>query len=69
MKRALGYFLLMICLQAFGQKSINNKLKRQLDSIIVLDQKYRDTLMQLTLPTKQAPLAKSLKMSIVQANK
>jgi len=69
MKRALCCFLLMVCQQAFGQKTINNKLKHQLDSIIVLDQKYRDTLMQLTLPAQQGLLAKSLKMSVAQANK
>jgi len=68
MKKALGYLLLLMCVQAYGQKPVKSKLRHQLDSVMVLDQKYRDTLMQLTSPAKREVLAKSLNMSVIQAN-
>jgi hypothetical protein len=34
-------FILLFTIKTFGQKTINIELKRQLDSIMVLDQKYR----------------------------
>lgn len=52
----------------YAQSHINMPLKKQLDSVMVLDQKYRDTLMLLMDPTKQDSMAKSLKLTINQAN-
>lgn len=68
MKKVLICLLWSMSLQAFAQKPLNGVLKHQLDSIMVLDQKYRDTLTQLMLPEKQGSLTKSLNMSPAQAN-
>lgn len=50
----------------FGQTSINNKLKKQLDSVMVLDQKYRGDLMMLSDSAKGDSIAKSLNIPVGQ---
>lgn len=44
----------------FAQASINEKLKKQLDSIMVLDQKYRGDLMSLSDSLKRDSISRSL---------
>jgi hypothetical protein len=68
MKNIFCCLLLIISLQAHSQSKINMVLKRQLDSVMVLDQKYRETLMLLTMPGKKDSVLKSLKMKPAQAN-
>jgi hypothetical protein len=68
MKNILCCLLLIISLQAHSQSKINVVLKRQLDSVMVLDQKYRETLTLLTMPGKKDSVLKSLKMKPAQAN-
>lgn len=58
----MKYCLLLICvftgLGCFAQQKFNPGLKRQLDSIVVLDQKYREALSNLTDPAKAEQEAK-----------
>jgi hypothetical protein len=69
MKNALiAALLFTACHQTFSQKKVNPALKHQLDSIMVLDQKYREILIDLTLPQKQDSVAKALSMSPLQAS-
>ena len=68
MKKALTCLLLLISICAYCQPKINTKLKRQLDSIMLLDQKYRETLMLLMMPDKKELTAKNLNMTVEQAN-
>jgi hypothetical protein len=51
-----------------AQSKFNPHLKKQLDSVMVLDQKYRDTLTLLMDPKKRDSMAKSLSMSVGKAN-
>jgi hypothetical protein len=62
--------LLFVCffsLTSSAQSKLNLHLKKQLDSIIVLDQKYRDTLSLLMDPKTREPVAKSLSMTVSKA--
>lgn len=68
MKKALCCLLLLMSIKAYSQNTINLILKRQLDSVMLLDQKYRETLMLLTMPAKKDSVIKSLKMTPAQAN-
>lgn len=67
MKRALIILLVVIYSAAFGQHKINVVLKKQLDSVMVLDQKYRDTLSLLMDPHKADSVAKALSYKPGQA--
>jgi len=61
MKRFITGIILLVSLSAFGQhKKINTILKKQLDSVMVLDQKYRDTLSMLITPEQSDSLVKKL---------
>ena len=53
---AIGFFSLM----SSAQSKMNLRLKRQLDSVMMLDQKYRDTLTLLMDPQKADSVAKRL---------
>jgi len=69
----MKYFILLlpICflpLISGAQSQFNPHLKKQLDSVMVLDQKYRDTLTLLMEPKKRDSMAKSLSMSVGRAN-
>ena len=69
----MKYFivLLFICfcsLISSAQSKFNPHLKKQLDSVMVLDQKYRDTLTLLMDPAKRDSMAKSLSMSVAKAS-
>ncbi len=68
MKRIAIGLLMLVSLTAFAQHRINVVLKKQLDSVIVLDQKYRDILSLLMDPQKNDSTAKSLSMTVAQAN-
>jgi hypothetical protein len=69
MKKMTLFALLIICSNmVIGQAKKNITLKKQLDSVMLLDQKYRDTLSLLMDPIKQDSMAKSLKLTIKQAN-
>jgi len=67
MKRAVLAILVFISLAACGQHKVNLVLKKQLDSIMVLDQKYRDTLSLLMDPKKSDSVAKNLSLTAQQA--
>ncbi len=69
----MKYFILLLAIGFFpfissGQSKINRHLKRQLDSVMVLDQKYRDTLTLLMNPKKRDSMAKRLSMTVSRAN-
>ncbi len=51
-----------------GQHKINHILKQQMDSVMVIDQKYRDTLMLLMNTQRADSTAKGLSLSVAQAN-
>ena len=55
--------LLVIVTQSFGQARLNINLKRKLDSIMVLDQKYREVLMQMSDSVKKDSIAKLVGVS------
>ncbi|MDB5025898.1 MAG: DoxX family protein [Mucilaginibacter sp.] len=60
MRKIMVACLVTISGIACGQHKINHALKKQMDSIMVLDQKYRDTLMMLMNPQKADSTTKSL---------
>ncbi|WP_345953651.1 DUF6624 domain-containing protein [Mucilaginibacter sp. PAMB04168] len=66
MKKVALLFLLIAGLHAGAQT--NPQLKHQLDSIMVLDQKYRDTLMQLMMPVTKDAMLRKLGMGPAQAS-
>ncbi|MDB5155148.1 MAG: DoxX family protein [Mucilaginibacter sp.] len=68
MKKTITALLILVSYTACGQHKINLVLKKQLDSVRVLDQKYRDTLMQLMNPQKADSTVKSFSFDIGQAN-
>lgn len=51
----------------YGQSKINKVLKKQLDSVMVKDQLYRDTLTLLMDPNNAEPIAKKLSLTVQQA--
>ena len=67
MKKLL-IILLSISTVAIGQPKFNKILKKQLDSVMVMDQLYRDTLTLLTNPNKADSIAKALSLTVRQAN-
>ena len=68
MKNIALVLLVFISNFSFSQTKLNKALKKQLDSVIALDQKYRDTLSLLMTPQKADSTAKSLSLTVVQAN-
>ncbi|MFD1258701.1 DUF6624 domain-containing protein [Mucilaginibacter terrae] len=68
MKKVICLLLLFISIKAYSQNTINLTLKRQLDSVMALDQKYRETLTLLTMPDKKDSVLKSLKMTPAKAS-
>ena len=60
MKYLLNILFLLLTTFTFGQIKINTTLKKQLDSIKILDQKYRVQLMQLRDSIKKDSIVKSL---------
>lgn len=69
MKNLIIILLLFTVDSALGQHRLNYTLKRQLDSVMVLDQEYRETLNFLSDPLKRDSVAKSLSLTVQQANK
>ncbi|QJD97721.1 hypothetical protein HH214_18490 [Mucilaginibacter robiniae] len=67
MKHLIIAVLCFTTMFAQAQKHFNPALKKQLDSVMLLDQKYRDTLTWLMTPDKVAATTKSLRMSASQA--
>ncbi|HEY4197725.1 MAG TPA: hypothetical protein VGM63_19430 [Mucilaginibacter sp.] len=67
MRKIATALLIFISFTACGQHKINLTLKRQLDSVMVLDQKYRDTPTLLMNPQKADSVAKSLSFDIGRA--
>lgn len=51
-----------------GQTGLNKALKRQMDSVVLLDQKYREALTLLSDPSKSDQIAKKLSLTVQQAN-
>jgi hypothetical protein len=68
MKNITLVLLLFVSSTAFSQTKINTHLKRQLDSVMSLDQKYREILTLLMDPSKRDSIAKSLSLTVSQAN-
>jgi hypothetical protein len=66
-KGTLVILFAMIFGTACGQHKINIVLKKQLDSVMLLDQKYRDTLSLLMNPQKADSVSKSLSFGAGQA--
>lgn len=58
MKDLIILFLLSITFAAAGQTKLNTTLKRQMDSIYVLDQKYRKALTLINDPAKRDSIIK-----------
>jgi len=67
MRKALIILFAIACGTARGQHKINAALKKQLDSVMILDQKYRDTLSLLMNPQKADSLSKALSFKPGQA--
>lgn len=67
MKYILISILCFTGLVTQAQKHYNPALKKQLDSVMLLDQKYRDTLTWLMTPDKVVATSKSIGMSASQA--
>jgi hypothetical protein len=67
MRKYIIVLLLLTGTTAFGQHKINLVLKKQLDSVMVLDQKYRDTLSMFMNPAQSDSLAKKLSLKTWQA--
>jgi hypothetical protein len=68
MKKLFVILLLSIGAVACGQPKINRVLKKQLDSVMVKDQLYRDTLTLLMEPVKGDSLAKEMSVTKQQAS-
>lgn len=68
MKNLLIAISCTFCLGANAQQHINATLKRQLDSVMVLDQKYREILTSLMDPAKADAAAKPMNMTAQQAS-
>ncbi len=69
MKKSIISLLVVILISctAFAQHKINTALKQQLDSVMLLDQKYRDTLSLFMTPGKGDSIAKKLSLKPWQA--
>jgi hypothetical protein len=67
MKILITLLLFSIAGQAMAQNKINLPLKKQLDSVMALDQKYRETLTYLEMPTKRDSVAKSSSLTVNEA--
>jgi len=68
MRKLAVILLLSIAAAACGQPKINRVLKKQLDSIMVKDQLYRDTLTLLMDPAKGDSVAKAMSLTKQQAS-
>lgn len=58
MKNLIMVFFLATSFAAAGQTKLNTTLKRQLDSVYVLDQKYREALTLINIPAKKDSIIK-----------
>jgi hypothetical protein len=67
MKNLILTLLLLIAVTVSAQQKFNPVLKKQLDSVSALDQKYRGTLMLLMNPNTRDSAAKSLSLTVQQA--
>lgn len=67
MKKLLIILLLLISAVAYGQSRFNKTLKKQLDSVMIKDQLYRDTLSLLMDPNKADSVVKTLPVTKDQA--
>jgi len=68
MKKVVYCLLMFISSLAYGQSRKNALLKHQLDSVSVLDQKYRDTLKLLMMPATKDALLQKIKLTSAEAN-
>jgi hypothetical protein len=62
MKNLIIAFALAVSFNAAGQTKLNTILKRQLDSVYVLDQKYRQAMTEISNPAKRDSIAKAVSM-------
>lgn len=67
MKPVILILFLFVCHAAIAQHKLNVTLKRQMDSVNVLDQKYREALTFLMGPSKRDSVAKSVSLSVAKA--
>jgi hypothetical protein len=61
------FILLSLTRISFSQQKFNPSLKKKLDSVFVLDQKYREAITYLSDPAKKDSVAKSLSMTVGEA--
>lgn len=68
----MKYFAVIVFLSfsimSHGQPSFNPVLKKQLDSVKALDQKYREALMLLMQPQQRDSVARSIGKTVFEAN-
>ncbi len=67
MKNSIIILLLLLSGYTNAQQKINIVLKTQLDSVMALDQKYRQVLTMLAQPGKRDSVAKSLSLNVNEA--
>jgi hypothetical protein len=67
LKSATLILFFFISYAAFSQPKLNFPLKKQMDSVMALDQKYREVLTLLLEPSKKDSVAKSLSLSVANA--
>jgi hypothetical protein len=67
MKPVIFILCLFISHATFSQQKLNLPLKKQMDSVMVLDQKYREALTLLMEPSKKDSVAKSVSLSVANA--
>jgi len=68
MKKLIIILPFVIINAAIAQKKSNPVLKKQLDSVIILDQKYREILTLLSEPGKRDSVAKTLSLTVNEAS-
>jgi hypothetical protein len=68
MKKLIYLLILLTSAEVLAQTHINSALKKQMDSIMVLEQKYREQLTYLAQPNKRDSIAKLISLSVNEAN-
>ncbi|WP_183562388.1 DUF6624 domain-containing protein [Mucilaginibacter sp. SP1R1] len=67
MKSIFAVLFILFSGTAIAQHKLNIVLKQQMDSVILLDQKYREALTFLMGPSKKDSVAKSVSLSVANA--
>jgi len=67
MKILVTFLLFLTAGQVIAQQKMNLPLKKQLDSVMALDQRHRQILTYLEMPVKRDSVAKSLSLTVNEA--